>query len=296
MGAVQQKCCAVQEVGSTAEAVAETKCLSDQPIPPPGKPLWLTEAEAYVTLQKQKEAEAAQRLQQLAEKAAEEERKAKEEAQRKAAEEEAKKAKEAEAKAKKKVSSKKAAAPKTPTKPDLEEDVKAADAKQEAKPEDSQQLKVDSPKEANAQADEPPKPKPEENRYEFEVKCVSARGLRDADWLEGTSDPYCLCESIGKVKSKFKTKTVKNKENPVWNQAAKMQLGQGDKLKFSIFDQDTGKADDFLGYIDMPFEKIYPQGFEGELALKDASDSAKKQEAYIKVRVRHLRAIPPGEK
>ena len=32
-----------------------------------------------------------------------------------------------------------------------------------------------------------------------QVKCVSARGLRDADWLEGTSDPYCLCEAVGKA-------------------------------------------------------------------------------------------------
>mmetsp|Transcript_21579 Transcript_21579/g.50187 ORF Transcript_21579/g.50187 Transcript_21579/m.50187 type:complete len:292 (-) Transcript_21579:125-1000(-) len=286
MGAVQQKCCAVQEVqGSTAEAVAETKCLSDQPIPPQGKPLWLTEAEAYVALQKQKEAEAALRLKELAEKAAEEERQAKAEAERKAAEEEAKKAKEAEAKAKKKTSSKKAAAPKTPTKPDLEEDLKAAEAKQEEPAADKEPTKEPAPK------PEAPKAKPEDMRYEFEVKCVSARGLRDADWLEGTSDPYCLCESVGKVKSKFKTKTVKNKENPVWNQAAKMQLGMGDTLKFSVYDQDMGKADDFLGYIDLPFEKIYPQGFEGELALKDASDSAKRQEAYIKVRIRHLRAI-----
>ena len=66
----------------------------------------------------------------------------------------------------------------------------------------------------------------ETKRVFAQVKCVSARGLRDADWLEGTSDPYCLCEAIGKagcigrkrwrvkVKSKFKTKTVNNKENP----------------------------------------------------------------------------------
>ena len=57
------------------------------------------------------------------------------------------------------------------------------------------------------------------------------------------------------VRSKFKTKTVNNKENPakistiplhtdlrpcmtqVWNQAAKMQLSNGDKLKFSVYDQ-----------------------------------------------------------
>lgn len=36
-----------------------------------------------------------------------------------------------------------------------------------------------------------------------QVKCVSARGLRDADWLEGTSDPYCLCEAVGKVPVHF---------------------------------------------------------------------------------------------
>eukprot|EP00438_Fugacium_kawagutii_P010092 Skav203883 [mRNA] locus=scaffold1649:69636:82121:+ [translate_table: standard] len=60
MGAVQPKCCATQEVQNTAgEAASETKLLGDQPIPPVGKPLWLAEAEEYVTLQKQKEAEQA---------------------------------------------------------------------------------------------------------------------------------------------------------------------------------------------------------------------------------------------
>eukprot|EP00434_Breviolum_minutum_P023929 symbB.v1.2.021116.t1/scaffold1808.1/size103924/8 len=53
--------------------------------------------------------------------------------------------------------------------------------------------------------------------------------------------------------------------------------------------QDTGKADDFLGYAELSFEQL-SIGFEGELALKDASDTAQKVEAYVKVRVRNLGA------
>ena len=45
------------------------------------------------------------------------------------------------------------------------------------------------------------------------MKCVSARGLRDADWLEGTSDPYCLCESIGKVGTSPNKKSAKGPES-----------------------------------------------------------------------------------
>lgn len=286
MGAVQPKCCATQEVQNTAgDAATETKLLGDQPIPPGGKPLWLAEAEEYVALQKQKEAEQARRIQQLAAERAEEERKEKELEDKKKSEEDAKSKDDAK---KKKPPAKKPPA-KTPT-PKLDEEAKkvapaapAAPAPETAKaPEISaeQQQKIDATRESG------------DIKFEFEVKCVSARGLRDADWLEGTSDPYCLCEAVGKVKSKFKTKTVSNKENPVWNQAAKMQLCRGDKLKFSIFDQDTGKADDFLGYVELNFDQIHI-GYEGELALKDASDTAAKQEAYIKVRVRNLGACVP---
>jgi len=270
------------------EAASETKLLGDQPIPPVGKPLWLAEAEEFVALQKQKEADQARRIQQLADERAEEERKAKENEEKKA--EEDAKAKEVDKKKKKKPPAK------SPT-PNLEDQVKtkasppvaavaeppalSAPPEEEKSKEAEQQQKIDEAvKAAKDLADA---------KFEFEVKCVSARGLRDADWLEGTSDPYCLCEAVGKVKSKFKTKTVNNKENPVWNQAAKMQLCRGDKLKFSIFDQDTGKADDFLGYAELSFEQL-SIGFEGELALKDASDTARKVEAYVKVRVRNLGA------
>ncbi|CAK9016269.1 unnamed protein product [Durusdinium trenchii] len=293
MGGVQPKCCAAQDVqNTTGEAASETKLVSDQPIPPVGKPLWLTEAEEYVTLQKQKEEENHQRIEQLAAQRAEEERKAQEE-ERKAEEEAKAKTKDADKKKTQQQQQKKAAAPK-PSKPEEEakgkvpeeveksEKVKTADT--ESGPSQVQQKIDDAVKQAKEAGDA---------KFEFEVKCVSARGLRDADWLEGTSDPYCLCEAVGKVKCKFKTKTVNNKENPVWNQAAKMQLCHGDKLKFSIFDQDTGKPDDFLGYAELDFNKICPSGFEGELPLKDASDTAAKQEAYIKVRVRSLGAVAP---
>ncbi|CAJ1381756.1 unnamed protein product [Effrenium voratum] len=280
MGALHPKCCAVQEVqNNTAEAVSEAKLVSDQPIPPLGKPLWLSEAEEYVAMQKQKEAEAAQRIQQIAaERAAEEERKAKEEEQKKE-DAAAKAAKEAEKK-KKTTSPKKVAAPKVP-KP---EEAPKPDKEKEKEPEPKHDAEAKMDNAAN-------KAKDADMRFEFEVKCVSARGLRDADWLEGTSDPYCLCEAVGKVRSKFKTKTVNNKENPVWNQAAKMQLSNGDKLKFSVYDQDMGKSDDFLGYTELEFGQIFPKGFEGELALKDASETAVKQEAFLKVRVRHLGTV-----
>ncbi|CAJ1340573.1 unnamed protein product [Effrenium voratum] len=55
----------------------------------------------------------------------------------------------------------------------------------------------------------PPAPKPKEE-HDLEVKVVSAKGMRDADWWAGTSDPYVTCKVEGKGKGEFRTPTVSN--------------------------------------------------------------------------------------
>jgi len=126
--------------------------------------------------------------------------------------------------------------------------------------------------------------------YDLEVKVISANNLRNADWITGTSDPYCLCEATGKLKGKFKTKTIDNKTDPVWNQAARMTLAHGDPMKFTVFDKDDGKEDDMLGWFSLPFDKIVPSGFEGDLTLKEASSTAVAQHATLRLRVKILKS------
>ncbi|CAE8606264.1 unnamed protein product [Polarella glacialis] len=150
-----------------------------------------------------------------------------------------------------------------------------------------------APKSSAAAASVPlPEPKDMTNaRYELEVKIVSAANLRNADWIAGTSDPYCLCESTGVCKARFRTKVVDDKTDPVWNQAAKLTIAHGEAINFTVNDKDQGKSDDLLGWVELPFTQMLPTGFEGELKLKDASDSAKAQNATIKVRVKMLRSF-----
>eukprot|EP00440_Ansanella_granifera_P030401 gb/GFBE01033028.1/.p1 GENE.gb/GFBE01033028.1/~~gb/GFBE01033028.1/.p1 ORF type:complete len:286 (+),score=123.12 gb/GFBE01033028.1/:1-858(+) len=275
MGAANARCCTPQEgAAASAEALTplvEAQNVLDQPI---SQPMWLIEAEEAKAAKKAKEEEAAKRLEELAAKKtaeAEEKRKAEESA---ATEEAAAEAAEAKAAPKKKAAAKKPAAAKAAAAEPPEEVKKTPE---QVKKEEELKKKIDEAVKGCKDMSQV--------RYDVEVKCVSARSLRDADWLEGTSDPYCLCEGQGKVKSKFKTKTVSNKENPVWNQAAKMILGHGDTLKFTVNDQDAGKEDDLLGDVELPFDK-WNLGFEGELKLLHASDTAKGRDAYLKVRVK----------
>mmetsp|Transcript_12511 Transcript_12511/g.22084 ORF Transcript_12511/g.22084 Transcript_12511/m.22084 type:complete len:288 (+) Transcript_12511:47-910(+) len=282
MGVAQNKCCTPpQDVPTEPTPVPDAKSVVED-LDLAAKPLWLIEAEEAKALRAIQEEEAAKRVAELAAKKQAEmeaKRKAEEEAAAAAAEEASK-----EAAPKKKAATKKKAAAKAAA--------QSADVVPVVKKKTPEELKREA--EVKKSIDEATKAASDTSavRYDVEVKVVSARNLRDADWAPGggTSDPYCLCESLGKAKARFKTKTVNDAENPVWNQAAKMQLGQGDTLKFTINDEDTGKEDDLLGWSQLKFDQIVPSGFEGELKLRDASDTAKARDAYLKVRVKILGA------
>ena len=127
----------------------------------------------------------------------------------------------------------------------------------------------------------------------LKLTIVSARGLRDADWIPGSgkSDPYCVCEIAGKPKvPKVQTKVINNNLNPVWEHDAEVSgFEQGDTLVFKVYDKDTLKSD-LLGELHLDSAQFYPQGFEGELPLADAGKGIK---AYLKLRIQPT-AAPPG--
>eukprot|EP00933_Yihiella_yeosuensis_P082501 TRINITY_DN96405_c0_g1_i2.p1 TRINITY_DN96405_c0_g1~~TRINITY_DN96405_c0_g1_i2.p1 ORF type:complete len:285 (-),score=91.63 TRINITY_DN96405_c0_g1_i2:205-1059(-) len=168
---------------------------------------------------------------------------------------------------------------------------KSTSVKKQAKP--PRVTTTEKPKVQEAPPAEEPAAPPEDASkmcYDLDVKIASARGLRDADWGPGTSDPYCVAEPTSypaSVKPKvFRTKVAKDKENPAWNQMAKLTVGYGGNLKFTIYDKDVGKEDDLLGHVELPFNDFRVNGFEGELKLLEASDTAQARDAYIKIRVR----------
>merc|ERR1711915_595666 len=62
----------------------------------------------------------------------------------------------------------------------------------------------------------------------------------------GKSDPYIVVEYGDK---KFKSKTVKNNQNPVWNFDFEIPvIEKQSEMKLSIFDEDIGK-DDAMGEV-----------------------------------------------
>jgi len=119
----------------------------------------------------------------------------------------------------------------------------------------------------------------------LKITIVSARGLRDADWLPGAgkSDPYCVCEIAGKPKeAKIQTKVINNNLNPVWEHDAEVSgFEQGDTLVFKVYDKDVLRSD-LLGELHLDSAQFCPQGFEGELPLANAGKGIN---AYLKLKI-----------
>lgn len=116
---------------------------------------------------------------------------------------------------------------------------------------------------------------------------IGARNLRNADFSfpfrKNLSDPYCVCEIAGKPLSRTVTDVVQDNLNPEWNHEAQFNdFEVGDALKFSIWDKDNIKRDDFLGCCYLSSAKFHPDGFEGELLLQEAG---KNRQAFVKVRI-----------
>jgi len=114
------------------------------------------------------------------------------------------------------------------------------------------------------------------------VGIVSARGLRNADWV-GKSDPFCTCDIPGRVDAKFATKVVSDQLAPVWNHEAVIPLYRvEDPLCFTVKDSDPLKQDDFLGKLTLTHDQFLPNGFSGEVQLVSAGDGI---EAFLTIDV-----------
>merc|ERR1719491_1616242 len=106
----------------------------------------------------------------------------------------------------------------------------------------------------------------EESAWRFRIGIVGASDLRDADWMlaSGSSDPYCVCQVIGKngMSRALQTKTISDNLNPVWNHTEMLRnVHPEDTLFFSVFDEDLGKADDLLGTVELHARDVLPHGF-----------------------------------
>lgn len=119
----------------------------------------------------------------------------------------------------------------------------------------------------------------------LQVTIVGARGLRDADWVPfaGSSEPYCVCEIIGKPHSRHETHGHKQGKDPVWNFTTEFaHFSEGDALRFTIFDRHFIKKDDILGQVTLSGDRV-ATGFSGSLELEKAGRGS--EAAYIEVAV-----------
>jgi len=108
---------------------------------------------------------------------------------------------------------------------------------------------------------------------EIRVSMLGAKGLRSADKWTGKSDPYCICEVVGRPHTKCETEVQKNTLQPTWEKAHHdiVEYKEGESLRFTVKDKDRGKADDILGSALLRAPDFVPDGFHGEIMLTEQS-------------------------
>lgn len=107
------------------------------------------------------------------------------------------------------------------------------------------------------------------------VHLEGARSLRQAHQGSGTADVYCTCEldGSGKCAKQHTTKAVLGL-NPCWLETCDIDhFAAGDNLSFSVYDKQgcESRPHHFLGAVEIRSERFLPDGWHGELELKDHS-------------------------
>eukprot|EP00930_Biecheleria_cincta_P017070 TRINITY_DN13674_c0_g1_i1.p1 TRINITY_DN13674_c0_g1~~TRINITY_DN13674_c0_g1_i1.p1 ORF type:complete len:326 (-),score=49.46 TRINITY_DN13674_c0_g1_i1:627-1604(-) len=75
----------------------------------------------------------------------------------------------------------------------------------------------------------------------LQITVTGARGLRNTDFGSDhdKSDPYVVCKIPAKAYSQWRSKTIQDNLNPVWNQTFEMSTYvAGDSLEFTVYDDD----------------------------------------------------------
>jgi len=113
--------------------------------------------------------------------------------------------------------------------------------------------------------------------------CIrGASGLLDADSIPGgvRSDPYCVCEVVGKPCTRIVTPMHSQKTNPVWNFSTGVDIEADDILVFTVF-EDARKRSLCLGQVTLTGAQIQA-GVDGKLPLVRAGQST---QAYLDVAI-----------
>eukprot|EP00928_Gymnodinium_smaydae_P000079 TRINITY_DN10034_c0_g1_i1.p1 TRINITY_DN10034_c0_g1~~TRINITY_DN10034_c0_g1_i1.p1 ORF type:complete len:835 (+),score=129.98 TRINITY_DN10034_c0_g1_i1:333-2837(+) len=117
---------------------------------------------------------------------------------------------------------------------------------------------------------------------QMRVLIESARGLPNNDsGIKGdVSDPYVVCEIVGKPDTQSSTGVVFNSLDPVFNHTFNFDnIALGDSIRLTVYDKEVNCEDCVLGTTSL---ECFPgEAFEGELKLACASAD----DAFLKLKV-----------
>mmetsp|Transcript_35750 Transcript_35750/g.83728 ORF Transcript_35750/g.83728 Transcript_35750/m.83728 type:complete len:574 (+) Transcript_35750:162-1883(+) len=116
------------------------------------------------------------------------------------------------------------------------------------------------------------------------ITIISARNLPVRNLERGSSDPYCIVQIAGKVRTKRKTRVIKNTVNPEWDEVHQIDdYKVGEDLQFVVKDMDALKAgDDVLGKATLA-GCAFASGFSDDIILESAAGDAGADSASLKV-------------
>ncbi|TKR64184.1 hypothetical protein L596_024763 [Steinernema carpocapsae] len=94
------------------------------------------------------------------------------------------------------------------------------------------------------------------------LKIIEAKNLenRDVSFIhKGKSDPYCEIQVGSQI---FRTRTINNDLNPIFNEhfEAVVDQASGQKLRIELFDEDSTGSDEELGRLSVPLDMIRQSG------------------------------------
>lgn len=124
------------------------------------------------------------------------------------------------------------------------------------------------------------------------VTVVNATGLRS---LEGTCDPYCTIEVVGRRETRAHTKVLHDTLDPSWNQRLEVKdVAPTDSLRFVVFDMDSGQtsSDDHLGQAMLKASQFWG-GWDGSVTL--VPDTERERARRNGPDAKHVGAEPAGE-
>jgi len=154
--------------------------------------------------------------------------------------------------------------------------------------------KQTAPVEKVGDSEEPPVEEPAaEAEPKLTLTIISARGLRNADWLPGYGKSDCYVVVKSKDTELYKTQVIKDSLEPVWMEEVKINDWEdGAALEFHLFDKDLVSSD-FLGKVVLEASNFEEKGFNDDIKIEPAGKAAKESFLKLKIKVKGKEPPPP---